>query len=68
MIDRESFESLARVRKAEKVAHVLHGKFSANDVVLFTDEQRRMAERIAGVRESSDVTWGIVVLILREQA
>jgi hypothetical protein len=68
MIPKESFQSLARVRKATHIANILHGKFSANDVVDFTPEQRRMAERIAGVRESSMETWGIVVLILREQA
>lgn len=68
MIARESFEALARVRKAEKIAAILHGKFSANDVIAFSDESRRLAEKIAGVHESSPTTWGIVVLILREQA
>ena len=68
MIPKESFEALSRVRKATHIADILHGKFSANDVVGFTSEQRRMAEKIAGVREASDISWGIVVLILREQA
>lgn len=67
MIERDSFEALARVRKAERIAATLRGRFTPNDVVNFSDEQRQMAERISSVNASSNTTWGIVILILREQ-
>lgn len=67
-IPREAYLALARYRKAEALAEVLRDFHTPADVVMqFPARRRRQVETIAGVKISSDVTWGIVALILHTE-
>jgi len=67
-IPREAFLILARYRKATALAAVLRDFHTPADVVMrLTPERRRQIETIAGVRVSSDTTWGVVAIILHHE-
>jgi len=67
-IPRESFLVMARYRKAAAIAAVLNEFHTPADVVgQFTQQRRRQVEHIAGVKVSSDITWGVVALIMHHQ-
>lgn len=59
-------ETVARYRKAERLADVLE-TFSgtAADVDALPTQGRRMAEQLAMVRTASESTWALVAEILR---
>lgn len=62
---RESAVTRARLAKAQRLADVLERiGASGGDVWGIDAEGRRAAEALAGVRESSEVTWAIVGDIL----
>lgn len=63
--DSEHYKSLAQLRKARTLAHVMRTLGAdAMTAELMTAEGRRNAERAAGVPESSDTTWGMVFILL----
>jgi hypothetical protein len=63
----DAFAQFHRTRKVMKLVWALDaaGKTAA-DVLAFTPAERADAERIAGVRAGSEVTWGAVVLMLND--
>lgn len=64
-----TYETVARYRKAERLADVLE-TFSGTgaDVEVLPTEGRRMAEQLAMVRVASEATWALVAEILRTRA
>lgn len=64
-----SHETIARYRKAERLADVLE-TFSgtADDVDDLPTKGRRMAEELAMVRVASEATWALVAEVLRTRA
>lgn len=64
--DAEEFKIVARYRKARKLSAVLldHGAETPDSVDSIP--LRRLAERMTGCNESSDITWALVREMLRE--
>ena len=60
-----TYEAIARYRKAERLADVLetfHG--TAKDAETLATEGRRTAEKLAMVRVASEATWALTAMIL----
>ena len=63
-----SHETVARYRKAERLADFLESTETDIDPATLTTEGRRMAEQLAMVRVASESTWALVAEILRTRA
>ena len=64
----DAYKAHAQMKKALKLA----GELITNDITLedalgMGDSLRRMFEHKAGVHVSSDVTWGVVMLLLKDR-
>jgi hypothetical protein len=64
----DAYKAHAQMKKALKLA----GELITNDITLedalgMGDSLRRMFEGKAGVHVSSDVTWGVVILLLKDR-
>lgn len=64
--DPEEFKIVARYRKARKLTRTLLDAGASTPEVVESTPMRRLAERLAEVNESSDVTWALVAEMLRE--
>ena len=63
----ESFAQFHRTRKVMKLVFALDAAGrTAADVLAFSATDKADAERLAGVRPASEVTWGAVVLLLND--
>ena len=60
------FETIARYKKARKIADVLNAAGVSADDLDFSDETKNLAVALARVNEPSDVTWELVKYLIRE--
>lgn len=64
----DSYRAHAQMLKAIKLASVLiTNGITLEDAINMGESLWRMFERTAGVHESSETTWGIVMLLLRDE-
>lgn len=63
----EVFKSAARLEKALKLAQTM-AAVGADATAIHNTTTRRLAEKIAGVNESSDATWAMVAVLLKGNA
>lgn len=67
-IPSEAFKTAARMRKALKLTGELITKdIPLSEALEMGPHLRRMFERMAGTHEASDVTWGVVFILLAER-
>jgi len=64
--DAEEFKIVARYRKARKLTAVLLDHGAETTEVVDSTPLRRLAEKLAEVNESSNVTWALVREMLKE--
>ena len=67
----EVFIAKARLRKALKLAKVIVQAGGSADAISHPVDSittRRLAEKVAGVNESSDATWAMVAVLLEGDA
>lgn len=64
----DAYKAHAQMKKALKLAgQLITEEIPLEDALTLPASLRRMFERKAGVHESSDVTWGVVMLLLRDR-
>ena len=64
----DAYKAHAQMKKALKLAGELIMKdIPLEDALPMGPSLRRMFEHMAGVHESSEVTWGVVMLLLRDR-
>lgn len=64
----DAYKAHAQMKKALKLAgQLITEEIPLEDALAMGPSLRRMFERKAGVHESSDVTWGVVMLLLRDR-
>jgi hypothetical protein len=63
----DAYKAHAQMKKALKLAgQLIQNDITFEDTITMGDSLRRMFEAKAGVHVSSDVTWGVVVLLLQD--
>lgn len=64
----DAYKAHAQMKKALKLAgELITDGITLDDAIAMGPSLRRMFEHRASVHESSDVTWGVVMLLLRDQ-